>query len=123
MKVRYANLFTWKNVTESFSEKERHYKDTYLEIDELYDDTIEVSLFSSQEGLYEIYLSYGIMYGIIYVEEENADSKCQEVKNELAQEYQKHKEPTGEFIDRFCKKHKVCMPNDILFDASNLFDF
>ena len=23
----------WKNVTEFFSEKERHYKDTYLEID------------------------------------------------------------------------------------------
>lgn len=123
MKVRYENLYKWKNVTEFFSEDERHYKDTYLEIDEVYDGTIEVSLFSSQEGLYEIYISYGIMYGIIYVEEERADTKREEVKNELAQEYQKHKEPTDEFINEFCEKHKVCMPNDILFDASKLFDF
>ena len=113
----------WKNVTGCFSEEERHYKNTYLEIDEVIDEKIEVSLFSSNEGLYEIYLSYGILYGIIYVEAEKADSKHEEIKNELVQEYQNHMEPTSEFINEFCKKHNVCMPADILFNASGVFDF
>ena len=113
----------WENVTESFSEEERHYKDTYLEVNEVYDGIVEVSLFSSEEGPYEIYFSYGRMYGIIYVDVEKADSKREEVKNELVQEYKKNKEPTSEFVNEFCKKHKVSLPNDIFFDASELFDF
>lgn len=80
-------------------------------------------MFSTQEGPYEIYLSYGCMYGIIYVEADEADAKREEVKKELAQEYEKHKEPTDEFIDSFCEKHQVVLPNDIFFDASGLFDF
>lgn len=113
----------WKNVTEFFSENERHYMNTYLEISEVYDEKIEVSLFSSEDELYEIYFSFDIMYGIIYVEAEKADSKREEVKKELSQEYEKHKEPTGEFINAFCEKHQVSIPNDIFFDASPLFDF
>jgi hypothetical protein len=56
------------------------------------------------------------------VDAEKADSKREDVKNELAQEYQNHKEPTSEFINLFCEKHKVSMPSDILFDPSSLFD-
>lgn len=116
-------MYTWKNVTESFSESQRHYKDCYLEIDEVYDEHVEVSLFSSQEGPYEIYVSYGRMYGIIYAEAAEAEAKREEVKIVLEKEYQKHKEPTGEFINEFASKYKLCLPNDILFDASGLFDF
>ncbi len=119
----YVDLYNWVNVTEFFSEKARHYKDTYMEINEVYDEVIEVSLFSSKKGPYEIYFLYGILYGIIYVDAEKADSKREEIKNELAQEYQNHKQPTSEFINLFCEKHKVCMPNDIFFDASALFNF
>ena len=116
-------MYKWENVTETFSEDARHYSNTYLEICEVYDGVVEVSLFSSIEHLYEIYFSYGIMYGIIYVDAEKAYSKREEVKNELAQEYQKNKEPTSGFINQFCEKHKVSLPNDIFFDASELFDF
>lgn len=73
-------------MTDYFSEEDRHYKDTYMEINEVYDGKIEVSLFSSKEGLYEIYLSYGVFCGIIYVDAEKADSKREEIKFELAQE-------------------------------------
>jgi len=118
---RNVKMYKWKNVTNSFSNEERYYKDMYLEINEVYDEVVEVSLFSSEKGLYEIYFSYGYMYGIIYVEAENADLKREEVKDELAQEYQRHKKPTSEFVDAFAKKHKVCFPNDILFDISDLF--
>ena len=116
-------MYNWENVTELFSEDERHYKNTYLEINEVYDGIVEVSLFSSEEGPYEIYFSYGRLYGIIYVDMEKAYSKREEVKNELVQEYQKNKEPTSGFINQFCEKHKVSLPNDIFFDASGLFDF
>ncbi len=116
-------MYKWEDVTDSFSEERRHYNGTYLEIDEVYDGEVEVSLFSSIDDLYEIYFSYDIFYGIIYVEEEEAHSKREEVKKELAAEYQKHKKVTDEFINAFAKKHKVCLPNDIFFDASSLFDF
>lgn len=107
----------WRDVTETFSERQRHYKKTYLEICEVYDEEVEVSLFSSEEGPYEIYFSYGIMYGIIYVEEGEADSKREEVKRELQEEYQKRKEPSNKFMKEFCKRHDVCFPNDIVFDT------
>lgn len=122
--------YTWgeyekhrKDVTGAFSEDRRHYKDTYLEIDEVYNEEVEVSLFSAQEGPYEIYISYGRMYGIIYVKADEADAKREEVKKELAQEYEKHKEPTREFINSFCEKHQVSLPNDIFFNTTDLFGF
>jgi hypothetical protein len=112
----------WKNVTDFFSEENRQYKNTYLEICEVFDELIEVSLFSSKKGMFELYFSFGIMYGIIYVDSEKADAKREEVKKELSQEYRKHKEPTSEFINAFCEKHKVSLPGDIFFDGSALFD-
>lgn len=116
-------MYNWVDVTDCFSEESRHYKDTYMEINEVYDEVIEVSLFSTKDGLYEIYFSYDILYGIIYVDKENAYSKREEIKEELAREYRDHKEPTDKFIDKFCEKYDVCIPNDIFFDASALFDF
>ncbi len=116
-------MYTWRDVTETFSEEQRYYKDTYLEIDEVYNEEVEVSLFSAQEGPYEIYVSYGIMYGIIYVDADEAEAKREEVKKELAEEYEKHKEPTGDFINSFCERHNVCLPNDIFFDTSSFFGF
>lgn len=112
----------WEDVTESFSEEQRHYKNTYLEICEVYDENVEVSLFSSEYEPYEIYISYGIMSGIIYAEKEKADLIREEVKRELQLEYQNYKEPTGIFINEFSKKHKVCYPEDIFFDSSAIFD-
>lgn len=113
----------WKNMIDFFSEDERYYKNTYLEINEVYDEQIEVSLFSSRDEPYEIYFSYGIFYGIIYVDRKMAHSKREEVKNELAEEFQNNEEPTDEFINEFCEKFEVCMPNDVLFDMSDMFDF
>jgi hypothetical protein len=119
---RCMDLDKWVDVTEAFSEKERHYSGTYLEIDEVYGELLEVSLFSSLEGPYEIYFSFERFYGIIYAEEQDAAVEREQVKKELLQEYLDYKEPRGDFIDSFAKKHKVCMPGNILFDASSLFE-
>ena len=78
--MKSKNMKEWKNVTDSFSEEQRHYKNTYMEICEVYDEVVEVSLFSSRTDPYEIYFSYGYMYGIIYVEKEDADAKREEIK-------------------------------------------
>jgi hypothetical protein len=112
----------WKDVTNSFSEERRHYIDKYLEIDEIYDDIVEVSLFSSEDDLYEIYISFGIMYGIVYAEADEAYSLREEIKKVIAKEYDKNKEPSDEFINKFHEKYKICLPNDLFFDTSNLFD-
>ena len=71
---------SWKNVTNTFSEKRRHYRNTYLEICEVYDEAVEVSVFSSESQPYEIYVSYGRMYGVIYSNAEDAYAKLEEIK-------------------------------------------
>ena len=48
----------WRNVTDTFAERERHYNGKYLEICEVYDEIIQVSLFCAPEGSYEIYFSH-----------------------------------------------------------------
>jgi len=113
----------WVDVTESFSEKARHYKNLYMEINEVY-DILEVSLFSCLEGPFEIYFSYDIFYGIIYVEAATAHEKRNEIKKELEMEYLKNKQPTSDFINDFAKKYDVRMPADIFFDLTleNLLD-
>lgn len=106
----------WKDVTDYFSEEQRHYNGKYLEQDDVYDETVEVSIFSDENGPCEIYFSYEEFYGIIYGEPENLYEIRDKVKAELQQEYDKHKQPTDEFIDLFCKKYDVCMQADILFN-------
>ncbi|MDR2568708.1 MAG: hypothetical protein LBD23_00235 [Oscillospiraceae bacterium] len=107
---------SWKNVTGTFSDKQRRYKNMYLETCEVYDEILEVSLFSSIDEPFEIYFSYGKFYGIIYVEKESAVEKYETVKNELELEYRQRKEPTATFINEFAEKNSVCLPSDIFFD-------
>ena len=116
MKARYTEMKSWNNVTGTFSDKQRHYKDMYLETCEVFDEILEVSLFSSTVDSYEIYFSYGKFYGIIYVEEENSAEKYETVKNELERESRKRKNPTAAFINEFAEKYSVSLPNDIFFD-------
>ena len=116
MKAWYMEMKSWNNVTGTFSDKQRHYKNMYLETCEVYDEILEVSLFSSIVDSYEIYFSYGKFYGIIYVEKENAVEKYETVKNELELEYRQHKVPTATFINEFAKKNRVSLPNDVFVD-------
>ena len=112
----------WKDVTNTFSESRRHYKNTYLEICEVMDEVVEISLFSSPDDLFEIYFSFGIMYGIVYAPEEEAVEKRDQMKADLEQEYLRNKEPSREFINSFAKKYDVQLPNDVLFDSDALME-
>ena len=112
-------MMKWKNVTDTFSEKQRYYKEKYLEIDEVYDDALEVSVFSAVDGPYEIYFSYDKFYGIVYAKEENAFEIRDKMKRDLKKEYEKNKNVTDEFIEEFSKKYDVSLPMDLFFN----FDF
>ena len=113
----------WVNVTNTFSEEQRHYKDTYLEICEVFDEVVEISLFSSTMGKpCEIYFSFGIMYGIVYAEKENAYKKREQMKSDLEEEYRNNKEPSDKFMDEFAQKYDVCLPSDVVFDEDVLMD-
>ena len=115
-KERENKMAEWKNVTDTFSEEQRHYNGKYLEIDEVYNDEVEVSVFSADDEPYEIYFSYDIFYGIVYVEKENVYKVRDEMKRELQAEYEKNKKVTNEFINEFSEKYDVSMPGDILFN-------
>ena len=108
--------YEWTNVTDTFGEEDRHYKDKYLEIDEVYNREVEVSLFSSLEGSYEIYVSYGIMYGIVYADHDKAHEIRENIKADLEKAYDTSKEPSDDYIDWFAGKYGLQLPADTLFD-------
>lgn len=110
-----------RNVTNTFSEERRHYSNTYLEICEVYDEAVEVSVFSAVANPYEIYVSYGIMYGIIYCDKEEAYEKFEEINQVLQKDYEENKEPSDEFMRMFIDTYGLCLPNDVLFDEASLF--
>ena len=113
----------WVNVTNTFSEEQRHYKDTYLEICEVFDEVVEISLFSTiKDEPYEIYFSFGVMYGIVYAEKEDAYERRVQMKLDLEEEYRNNKEPSDKFINSFSQKYDVCLPNDALFDEDVLME-
>ncbi len=123
------NKLTWRDVTNTFSEERRHYKDTYLEIDEILEggeETIELSLFSRKGGPYEIFFSYGKMFGIVYATSKEAKGKREEMKKDLEEESRKREggEPSREFVNSFCEKYGVELPIDTFFnfDLEELMD-
>ncbi len=122
----------WIDKTDTF--EKRQWKDKYLEICEVLDDKIEVNLYSCEDiNNYEIYINYGVMYGIVYVHKDNAIKLKEEIKSVIYKDYMKNgyseDMPTDEFISDFNKKYNIQIPNDIFFDEEefmnkmmNLFD-
>ena len=113
----------WKNVTNHFTEEERHYRGTYLEICEVMDDEIEVSWFSSDDDNEpgQIYMSFGIMYGISYVSNADAEAQRDEMKREIAEEHEQNNEPSSDFINSFAAKYKLTIENS-LFNETELME-
>lgn len=114
----------WKEVTDTFSEKRRHYKDTYLEIDQVFFNkketpVCEVSLFSSKTSPYEIYVYYGALYGIIYTDAKHGYDLQKEIMSVFEEEYKKRnsKVPSKKFVHEFREKYHVELAMDTYFDA------
>lgn len=80
-----------------------------------------MSIFSAENQPYEIYVSYGRMYGIIYSDAENAYIQFEKIKKVLEGAYKENKEPSDKFIKNFAEEYHLELPNDIFFDDSSLF--
>ena len=109
----------WIDKTNTFEKRE--WKDKYLEICEVLDDKIEVNLYSCVDiNNYEIYVSYGVMYGIVYAHKDKAIELREEIKKVIYDDYIKNgyskDMPTDEFINEFHKKYNIQIPYDMFFD-------
>ena len=113
----------WRDVTDTFSEDERHYNGTYMEKCEVLGDDIEVSYFSpdTSDRQGELYVSFGIMYGISYVDDSDAESQREQMKKEIEKEHEKNNKPSGAFINSFCRKYDLTITNS-LFDETALME-
>lgn len=115
----------WEDRIDQF--EVRTYKDKYLETCEVLDDEIEVNIYSCPDiSNYEIYVNYGVMYGIVYVHKNEAESLKEEIKKVFYDDYKKNgyskDMPTKEFINWFAEKYKLCIPDDIFFDETQLME-
>lgn len=115
----------WIDKTDAF--EERSWKKRYLEICEVLDNKIEVNLFSCDDiNNYEIYVSYGVMYGIVYVHKDKAIELREEIKDLIYNDYMKNgyskDMPTNEFIRDFDKKYNIKIPHDLFFDENEFMD-
>lgn len=73
-------------------------------------------MFSAKEGLYEIYVSYGRMYGIVYADSEKAYMIRENIKEDLEKAYDYSTEPSSDYISWFARKYDLQLPMDTLFD-------
>ena len=109
----------WEDKTDTFDERE--WRGKYLEICEVLDDKIEVNLYSTEDiNNYEIYVNYGIMYGIVYAHKDKAWALREEIKDLIYNDYitngYSDDMPTDDFIKNFYEKYHICIPSNLFFD-------
>ncbi len=109
----------WVDKTDTF--ENRDWKDKHLVICEILDGKIEVNLYSCDDiNNYEIYVSYGVMYGIVYVHKDKAVELREEIKEFIYNDYIKNgyskDMPTDEFMNEFIERYNIQIPSDIFFD-------
>ena len=115
----------WESKIDSF--EQRTWKDKYLETCDVLDEKIEVNLYSCKDiEKYEIYVNYGIMYGIVYVHKDKAEALKEEIKAVIYEDYLKNgydpDMPSDEFMKEFADKYKIDIPSDIFFDQDRFME-
>lgn len=58
----------------------------------------------------------------VQCDKEDVYDKFEEVKQVLQKDYEENKKPSGEFIRMFVDTYGLCLPNDVFFDMSSLFE-
>lgn len=58
----------------------------------------------------------------VQCDKEDVYDKFEEVKQVLQKDYEENKKPSGECIRMFVDTYGLCLPNDVLFDMSSLFE-
>ena len=112
----------WKDVTKTFEEERRYYRNTYLEKCEILSDDIEVSKFIalSDNEKDEIYVNFDILNGVTYVRKNETDTRYRQIKREIKAEYLKNKKPSEDFVNSFAKKYDLDIFNNV-FNCDDMF--
>ena len=112
----------WKDVTKTFEEERRYYRNTYLKKCEILPDGIEVSKFIalSDNDKDEIYVNFGILNGVTYVPKYEIDARYRQIKREIKAEYIKNKKPSEDFVNSFAQKYKLDIFNSV-FNCDDMF--
>ncbi len=112
----------WKDVTKTFEEERRYYRNTYLEKCEILSDDIEVSKFIalSDNEKDEIYVNFDILNGVTYVCKNETDTRYRQIKREIKAEYLKNKKPSEDFVNSFAKKYDLDIFNSV-FNCDDMF--
>ena len=64
--------------------------------------------------MWEVYVNYGIMYGISYTPAENAVAYRNAMKAEIESEFEKNRlNPSEEFICNFARKYELDIMNSV----------
>lgn len=108
----------WKDVTNYFSEKQRHYNGKYLELDLVIDNIAEIQLYrvintSEFPGKYEIFVNLGDRYGSLY--KDDPYETFEAIKKELYDESFKENKFSHEFYSKLSKKYGISFPTDAFF--------
>lgn len=116
------NNIKWKDVTKTFDEERRYYRNTYLQKCEILPDGIEVSKFIalSENDKDEIYVNFGILNGVTYVPKIETDARYRQIKREIKAEYIKNKKPSKDFINTFGEKYELDIFNSV-FNCDDMF--
>ena len=112
----------WKDVTNTFDEERRYYRNTYLQKCEILPDGIEVSKFVAldEKDKDEIYVNFGILNGVTYVPKFETDARYRQIKREIKAEYIINKKPSKDFINTFGEKYELDIFNSI-FNCDDMF--
>ena len=104
----------WKDVTDTFPERSRHWKGRYLELCEVAENEIELSLFSCPDDMWEVYVNYGKMYGVSYAPAEKAAEHRNAMKAEIEAEFEQNGlNPSNDFIRTFATKYELDILNAV----------
>ena len=114
----------WKDITNYFSEKQRHYNGKYLVVDYLLDEEIEIQLYEVEEDgfdyEYEIFVNSNPFYGSTYPDTDPYEM-LEAMKKDIYEESFKKNKYSKKFINAFAKKYDLGIAADSYFSMGDFF--
>lgn len=105
-----SNQIIWTDITDTFSEKSRHYNNTYLRQCIIANgEMVELTIFEDVEGEADkIFAKYAQMYGVIHINREKTDETFDNAKRDIEEEISKNgDDPDEDFINDFAQKYEL----------------
>lgn len=109
----------WRDITNNYSEKSRHYNGKYLEKSLLLDEEMEIQLYKVIESGfdydYEIFVNHEKFYGSTYPDDPY--TTYEKMKDDLYNESFKKNRYSKKFINEFIEKYKIGIASDSFFSG------